>query len=293
MLKALFTHASEQIPHQAIVPADKSNQPAIRVAFWGRPNAGKSTLINHLLDAPRLLTSDVSGTTRDSIETPFSKNNNDYILVDTAGVRKKRVFQSAEKLSLLKALEQALLSDVIVLVCDVGEGITEQDASLAAQALAAGCALVIVVNKSDLLDKENRYRIQRGLDLRLGFLRQFEVLFVSAKNGTGLGKLLKAVQHAWQASRIQVSTPECTRLLQQAVIHHQPPLVAGGRIKLRYAHQGGVCPPRIIVYGSRVDKVTQEYRRYLENFFCKALSLVGTPLIFEFRRTGNPYHNTK
>ena len=267
----------------------KSLSDKVRVTFFGRPNVGKSTLINHLLGEDRLLSFNTPGTTRDSVAVDFSYAGTDFSLVDTAGIRRRKLDDGIEKISVLKALESALMSDVVVLVCDAEQSIESQDATLAARALAAGCALVVAVNKQDLINTDNRSILERSIDLKLRFLTSVSVCFVSAKHGQGLKRLLRAVKQASESARVQLATSKCTRLLQSAVTEHELPLVAGKRIKLRYAHQGGTCPPRFIVYGSRVEKIPSSYRRYLENFFCKRLNLVGTPVIFEFRRTENPY----
>ena len=269
----------------------RESEDSVHIAFLGRPNVGKSTLINRIVGQERLLTAAISGTTRDSIRVPFVRRNRRFVLVDTAGVKRRKAVESLEKLSILKALENALAADVVALVCDAGEGITDQDASLAAQALTAGCALVVSLNKSDLINEENKDHLRRSMDLKLRFLRRIDTVFLSAVSGKGIDALFKAVVRAWRSSYIDVSTPKCTRLLQQAVSRHQPPRISSGPVKLRFAHQGGVRPPRIIVYGNRVDKLSQDYRRYLENFFREQLHLVGTPLAVEFRRTRNPYHD--
>ncbi len=268
--------------------SQNTDETTIRLAFLGRPNAGKSTLINKILGEERLLTSDRGGTTRDSIAVSFKCNDIQFLLIDTAGIRRRKATTDAEKLSVLNAFENALASDVAILVCSAEE-VAEQDASLAAQALKAGCALVVALNKSDLISRDNRVALRDAIDRRLRFLRRFDIVFVSALNGSGIERLLRAAQKAWQAAQTRLTASQCTRMLQSAVSSHQPPLVGGGHVKLRYAHQGGVRPPRFIIYGSRVDRLTYSYRRYLENFFRKELHLVGTPLALEFRRTENPY----
>ncbi len=290
---ALLRALSEQAAHH---PDDFSELAAhspdsVRVAFLGRPNVGKSTLINRLLGEERVLTSAVPGTTRDSIAVPFVFGGEQFVLVDTAGVRRRsKVDARVEKFSVLKTLESVMLADVVVLVCDAADGITTQDAALADRAISAGRALVVAVNKQDLLsDDEARYKLERSRDLGLRFLRGVEVLELSALLDRGTKRLMRAVRRAHESAHVHVPTPQCTRLLKSAVQHNAPAMVSGGRVKLRYAHQGGTCPPRFIVHGSRVNDLPASYRRYLENFFREQLKLVGTPVVFEFRRTPNRF----
>ena len=263
----------------------------VRVTFLGRPNVGKSTLLNRLLDEERVLTSATPGTTRDCIEVPFVFNGTNFILVDTAGVRRRRkIDERVEKFSVLKALESVMRSDVVVLVCDAGDGVTSQDAALIGQVISAGRALVVAANKSDLIvDSGIRYKFERSRDLGLGFLHGIETLELSALQNRGIKRLMHSVQRAFDSARVHVATPKCTKLLNIAVERNQPPLVSGKRAKLRYAHQGGTCPPRFIVHGSRVDELPPSYRRYLENFFREKLKLIGTPVVFEFRRASNRF----
>ena len=270
---------------------DEDQSGGLRVTFLGRPNVGKSTLVNRLLGEDRVLTGSVPGTTRDSIATPFVFEADHFVLVDTAGVRRRgKVNDRVEKFSALKTLENVMLADVVVLVCDAADGITTQDKTLADRAVSAGRALVVAVNKRDLVgDDEARYRLERSRDLNLRFLRGVEVIEVSALLNRGMKRLMRAVCRAHESAHVHVATPKCTRLLRSAVEQSQPPMVSGGRAKLRYAHQGGTCPPRFIVYGSRVDDLPASYRRYLENFFRGRLNLVGTPVVFEFRRTLNRF----
>lgn len=238
-----------------------------------------------------MLTGDLPGTTRDSIVTPFGFNGDHFALVDTAGVRRRsKVDDRVEKFSALKTLENVVLSDVVVLVCDACDGITAQDTALADQAVSAGRALVVAINKCDLVrDSADRRQLDRSRDLKLRFLPWVEVLELSALSGQGTKRLMRKVVRAHAAAQTRVATPESTRLLRAAVEHYPPPLVAGKRIKLRYAHQGGIRPPRFIVYGSFADSLPAAYRRYLENFFRERLRLIDTPIVFEFKRTGNRF----
>ena len=287
---ALRDALAEQV---ALAPESSVGLPSdgLRVAFLGRPNVGKSTLLNRLLGEERMLTDAAPGTTRDSIAAPFVFQGRDFVLVDTAGVRRRsKVSVGVEKFSVLKTLESIVLADVVVLVCSAADGVTTQDASLADKAVAAGRALVVAVNKSDLLgDDETRHKLERSLDLGLRFLRGVEVLKVSALRNQGMESLMRAVRRAHESALVQVPTPACTKLLRSAVERNPPPASSGARAKLRYAHQGGNRPPRFIVYGSRVDALPASYRRYLENFFRERLKLVGTPVLLEFRRTPNRF----
>ena len=263
----------------------------LRVSFLGRPNVGKSTLLNCLVGKPRVLASEAPGTTRDSVFVPFEFNGDRFVLIDTAGVRRRsKVDNRIESFSVMKALESVMLSDVVVLVCDAGDGVTTQDASLAARVISAGRGLVIAVNKQDLVtDTESRHLVDRSLDLRFRFLSGIKAIELSALLNRGMKRLMYEVRRAYESTRVHVPTPMCTRLLNSAVQRNQPPLVGGKQVKLRYAHQGGTCPPRFIAHGSRVDRLPASYRRYLENFFRDRLRLVGTPVVFEFRRTSNRF----
>ncbi len=285
---ALRSALAQQAEHR---PDDLETTGGVRVTFLGRPNVGKSTLLNRLLGEERTLTGAAPGTTRDSIAAPFTFNGRDFVLVDTAGVRRRsKVDARVEKFSVLKTLESVMLADVVVLVCDAADGVTSQDAALAGRAVAAGRALVVAVNKNDLLgDDQSRRKLERSRDLGLHFLRWAEVVTLSALLNRGMKRLMNAVCNACESARARVPTPRCTRLLLSAVERNQPPMVPGGRVKLRYAHQGGTRPPRFIVYGARVNGLPASYRRYLENFFREQLKLVGTPVVFEFRRTPNRF----
>ena len=276
---------AEQAAQYPDAVAVSSAPDGLRVTFLGRPNVGKSTLLNRFVGEPRMLTGDTPGTTRDSIAVAFTFGGDRFVLVDTAGVRRRsKIDGRVETFSVLKALDSAMLSDVVVLVCDAGEGITTQDAALAGQVTSGGRALVIAVNKRDLAaDAQSRRQLERSRDLRLRFLPGVEVLEISALLGQGMGRLMREVRRAYESARVRVAASACTKLLSAAVQDHQPPLVAGKRIRLRYAHQGGTCPPRFIVHGSRTDSVPVSYRRYLENFFRERLKLTGTPVILEFR----------
>ena len=262
----------------------------IKLAIAGRPNVGKSTLVNRLLGEERMLASDVPGTTRDSISARFERNGQQYLLMDTAGIRRRsRVNDAVEKFSIIKTLQAIEQSHVTVLVLDARQGISDQDANLLGLIVDSGRALVMAVNKWDHLDMEIRTQIKRDLERRLGFLDFAKIHFISALHGTGVGELLGSVCAAYQSATRKLATPELTRILEQALADHQPPLVRGRSIKLRYAHQGGHNPPLIIIHGNRIEHVPEDYRRYLVNVYRKRLDLWGTPIRIEFRGGENPY----
>jgi len=263
----------------------------IRIAVVGRPNVGKSTLTNRMLGEERVLAFDQPGTTRDSIYIPLQRNDEDYVLIDTAGVRRRsKVNEAIEKFSIIKTLQAINDAHVALLVLDAHCGeVSEQDATLAGHIIESGTALVVVINKWDGLDDAQREWFRKQLDRRLPFLDFAERYFISALHGSGVGDLFEAIRTAYQAAIIKVATPELTRMLEQAVYEHQPPLVRGRRIKLRYAHQGGQNPPVIVVHGNQTSRLPHTYKRYLANYFRKALRLVGTPIRMEFRTGDNPY----
>ncbi len=262
----------------------------IRVAVVGRPNVGKSTLINRLLGEERLIAFDQPGTTRDAVFVPFERDGRRYMLIDTAGVRRRaRVEEAIEKFSVIKALQAVDSANVVIGVIDAHDTVAEQDASLFGMVAERGRALIIAVNKWDNIPMDKRDEIRAGLDLRLPFLDFAPVHFISALHGTGVGELMRAVSHAYDASMREMATPELTRVLELATQQHQPPLVRGRRIKLRYAHQGGRNPPIIVVHGNQVQHVPDAYRRYLANTFRKHFRLEGSPVRVEFRADDNPF----
>lgn len=262
----------------------------IRVAVIGRPNVGKSTLINRLLGEERLIAFDQPGTTRDAVFVPFEREGRRYTLIDTAGVRRRaRVEEAIEKFSVIKALQAVDSAHVVIGVIDAHDTVAEQDASLFGMVAERGRGLLIAVNKWDGIPTDKRNEIRTGLDLRLPFLDFAPIHFISALHGTGVGELIRAVAEAFDASMREMPTPELTRVLETAVQQHQPPLVRGRRIKLRYAHQGGRNPPIIVVHGNQVQHVPDAYRRYLANVFRKNFRLEGTPVRVEFRSDENPF----
>jgi GTPase len=267
--------------------ADKGHP---RVAVVGRPNVGKSTLVNALVGEERVITFDHPGTTRDPIEVPFERGGRRYTLIDTAGLRRRgKTGEAVEYFSIVKALQAIEASSVAILLLDGASGITEQDAHVAGYVLERGRAVVLAVNKWDAADKEARSRMKMELAWKLGFLGFAETHFVSAKEGRGLGPLLRSVDAAYAAAMARLATPKLTRALIAAIERQSPPRVGRFRPKMRYAHQGGVNPPRIIIHGNSLDEVPESYKRYLEGFFRDKFSLVGTPMSIEFRTGRNPY----
>jgi len=266
------------------------NERELRIAVVGRPNVGKSTLINRLIGEDRLVVFDQPGTTRDSVSVPFERNDRKYELIDTAGIRRKsKVHEAIEKFSIIKALQAIERAQVVIAVLDAHEGVTEQDVSLLGLILERGRALVVVTNKWDGLSASDRKHVRDELDRRLPFLDFAERITISALHGTAVGDLLPAVERAYRAATRDLSTNELTRELESAVTAHPPQLVRGRRIRLRYAHQGGRNPPVIVIHGNQTDKVPEAYRRYLINRFRKAFKLKGTPVRLAFKTGKNPY----
>ena len=263
---------------------------AIRIAIVGRPNVGKSTLVNRLLGEERVIASEAPGTTRDRILVPFRRDGRDFLLIDTAGVRRRaRIEDVVERVSVAKTLQAIEEAHVVVLVLDAHDAVTEQDASVLGIALERGRALLIAVNKWDGIAPEQREQIRRQLALRLDFAPFVPLHFISARHGTGVGELMGAAVRAFDAAMREMPTPALTRILEQAVSAQPPPLVRGRRIKLKFAHQGGRNPPRIIVHGNQTAAVPEAYGRYLANVFRKAYELYATPVVLEFRTDANPY----
>ncbi len=269
---------------------EEEQDKGIQIAVVGRPNVGKSTLVNRLLGEERVVVFDKPGTTRDSIHIPFENEGKRYTLIDTAGVRRRaRISEVVEKFSVIKTLQAMDQANVVLLVLDAQQGIADQDAGLAGHVIESGRALIVVINKWDGLSPHERERIKSEMQRRLPFLDFAEWRFISALHGSGVGHLLSAVDSAYRSATIDMKTPELTRILEDAVQEHQPPLVRGRRIKLRYAHQGGKNPPLIVIHGNQAEDVPASYHRYLVNRFRTVLRLRGTPLRIEFRTGGNPY----
>lgn len=262
----------------------------IKLAIVGRPNVGKSTLINTLLGEERVIAFDMPGTTRDAIEIEFDRGGKQYTLIDTAGLRKRgKVFEAIEKFSVIKTLQAIEASNVVLLMIDAQQEVSEQDAHIAGFILETGRALVVAINKWDGLDEDQREKIQREFDRKLRFLSFARVHTISALRGQGINTVLRSVNAAHAAAFSKLSTPRLTRELQAAVEQQPPPRKGIFRPKMRYAHQGGQNPPLIIVHGNALDQIPDSYRRYLENRFRDAFELAGTPLRIEFKSSYNPY----
>jgi GTP-binding protein len=270
--------------------SDGPDAGGIRVAVIGRPNVGKSTLINRLLGENRLVAFDQPGTTRDAVMVPFERDGERYTLIDTAGLRRRaRVEEAIEKFSVIKTLQAIETANVVVAVMDAHENVAEQDASLLGMAIEQGKALVLAVNKWDNIPAEQREEIRAQVEQRLKFADFAPIHFISARHGSGVGELLRTVREVYAAAMRDMSTPELTRVLEAAIVSHQPPLVSGRRIKLRYAHQGGRNPPVIVIHGNQTDHVPDAYRRYLVNVYRQAFDLEGTPVRVVFRAEENPF----
>ncbi|MEO5342032.1 MAG: ribosome biogenesis GTPase Der [Gammaproteobacteria bacterium SHHR-1] len=271
-----------------------ASEEGIKIAVVGRPNVGKSTLVNRLLGEERVVAFDQPGTTRDSIFIPFQREGKAYTLIDTAGVRRRaRVSEAVEKFSIIKTLQAIETANVVILVLDARDGVTEQDATLAGHIIDSGRALVVAVNKWDGMGHQERDQVKAALQRKLPFLDFAAWRYISALHGSGVGHLPGLVDEAYRNAVRDLATPELTRLLEQAVFDHQPPLVHGRRIKLRYAHQGGRNPPVIVIHGNQTEALPDAYRRYLNNYFRQALQIRGTPIRLELKTGENPFAGRK
>ena len=266
----------------------------IKLAIVGKPNVGKSTLTNRILGEDRVVVYDMPGTTRDSVHIPLTRDEREYVLIDTAGVRKrKKVSEAVEKFSIVKTLKAIEEANVVLLVIDAREGIADQDLSLLGYVLNSGRSLVIAVNKWDGLDTDVKDDIKRELDRRLGFVDFARLHFISALHGTGVGNLFESVNEAYRSATKRINTSMLTQIMEMAQDDHQPPLVRGRRVKMKYAHAGGYNPPVIVIHGNQVDDLPSSYKRYLMNYFRKALDVMGTPIKIEFREGANPFEGKK
>jgi GTP-binding protein len=262
----------------------------IKLAVAGRPNVGKSTLINTWLGEERLVAFDLPGTTRDAISVPFERNGQKFELIDTAGLRRKgKVFEAIEKFSVVKTLQAIESANVVLLLLDATQGVTDQDAHIAGYILESGRAVVLAVNKWDAVDDYQREQVQRQIETRLAFLKFAPLHFISAIKRQGLGPVWKAIADAYRSAMVKMPTPVLTRLLLEAVQFQQPKRSGMFRPKLRYAHQGGMNPPVIVVHGNSLEHVTDAYKRFLEGRFRKEFNLTGTPLRVEMKTSKNPY----
>lgn len=288
----LLAKVDEMLP-----PAEDDNpevEKGISIAVVGRPNVGKSTLVNRLLGEDRVVVFDEPGTTRDSIYIPFERNGEKFTLIDTAGMRRRsKVSLVIEKFSVIKSLQAIEKANVVIYLIDASEGITDQDAHLLGLVLEAGRALIIGLNKWDGLSVDQKNNVKRTLDIKLSFVDFAQKHPISALHGSGVGKLFDVVHELYDAAMIDMSTPTLTRILKNAVTTHQPPLVQGRRIKLKYAHQGGRNPPIVVIHGAQTDALPGAYKRFLMNYFREQLGLKGTPIRLEFKSPVNPFEGVK
>ncbi|OBT17229.1 ribosome biogenesis GTPase Der [Vibrio sp. UCD-FRSSP16_10] len=262
----------------------------IKLAIIGRPNVGKSTLTNRILGEERVVVYDMPGTTRDSIYIPMQRDEREYVLIDTAGVRRRRrINETVEKFSVVKTLKAVEDANVVLLVIDARENISDQDLSLLGFALNAGRSIVLAVNKWDGLDYEVKERVKKELDRRLGFVDFARIHFISALHGTGVGNLFESVQEAYKSATTRVGTSVLTRIMKMATDDHQPPLVRGRRVKLKYAHAGGYNPPIVVIHGNQVNELPASYKRFLMNYYRRSLDIMGTPIRIQFQSSENPF----
>lgn len=262
----------------------------IKLAIVGRPNVGKSTLTNRILGEDRVVVFDEPGTTRDSVYIPMERDGQEYILIDTAGVRRRgRIGEVIEKFSVIKTLQAIEDANVVIMVVDARESISDQDLSLLGFVMNAGRSIVIAINKWDGLESDARDWVKQELDRRLGFVDFARIHFISALYGTNVGNLFESVQEAYASATKRVSTAKLTRIMESAIDEHQPPLVRGRRVKMKYAHAGGYNPPLIVIHGNQVTNMPESYKRFLTNYFRRSLDLMGTPVKIEFRAGDNPF----
>jgi GTP-binding protein len=293
-LEAMMKAVDSILPEQTESKDPEEDIDRLRLAVIGRPNVGKSTLVNRLLGEERVMAFDQPGTTRDTIHVMLERDGQKYELIDTAGVRRRsKITGVVEKFSTIKALQAIERAHVVVLMLDASEGLTDQDTTLLGHVLTQGRAMVIALNKWDGLDPDHRKQVKSELDRRLQYVTWAQRVTLSALHGSGIQELMRAVKTAWRSALMDLSTPELTRVLQQAFDAHQPPMKLGRTAKLRYAHLGGKLPPRIIIHGSRTDTIPDGYRRYLVNKFISHFKLKGTPLVIQFRDSDNPYKDRK
>ncbi|MDQ2702212.1 MAG: ribosome biogenesis GTPase Der [Pseudomonadota bacterium] len=293
-LDTLLAEVLATLPQDGDAQVLDNDPDRIRIAFVGRPNVGKSTLVNRILGEERMIASDVPGTTRDSIAVDLERDGRKYRLVDTAGIRRRsKVEEAVEKFSIVKTLQAIEHCQVAVIMLDATEGVTEQDASVLGAVLDAGRALVIAVNKWDGQSDYQRKQTEALLARKLSFVEWAEAVRISALHGSGLRELFKAVHRAHASATRQFSTADVTRALETAIEAHPPPVVRGHAAKLRFAHPGGENPPTFVVHGTRLRTLAESYRRYLENYFRKRFKLVGTPVRFVFKEGENPYKDKK
>ncbi|MFZ7239668.1 ribosome biogenesis GTPase Der [Avibacterium avium] len=279
-----------QLLDEALAEEESEQEQNIKIAIVGRPNVGKSTLTNRILGEDRVVVYDLPGTTRDSISIPMERDGQQYTIIDTAGVRKRgKVHLTVEKFSVIKTLQAIQEANVVLLTIDAREGISDQDLSLLGFILNTGRSLVIVVNKWDGLDQEVKDRVKSELDRRLDFIDFARVHFISALHGSGVGNLFDSIKEAYACATQKMTTSMLTRILQMATDEHQPPMVSGRRIKLKYAHPGGYNPPIIVVHGNQIDRLPDSYKRYLSNYYRRSLKIIGSPIRLIFQEGSNPF----
>jgi GTP-binding protein len=279
-----------------VVPAPviEEEDPGIKLAIIGRPNVGKSTLTNRMLGEERVIVFDQPGTTRDSISIPLERMGKKYTLIDTAGIRRRgKVFEATEKFSVVKTLQAIESSNVVIFLIDAREGVTDQDLRLLGFIVDSGKALVLGINKWDGMTDAERDKTRATIDRKINFLDFARTHFISALHGSGVGTLFGSVEEAWESANKKLSTPQINKILRDAVLAHNPPLVHGRRIKLRYAHTGGHHPPLIIIHGNQVNELPETYQRYLIKTFQTRLKLVGTPVRVQFKKSDNPFRDRK
>ena len=292
-VKSLMESVLEPFP-EIDLESTQAGDRGIKIAVVGRPNVGKSTLVNRMLGEERVVVFDMPGTTRDSIYIDYEREGKKYTLIDTAGIRRrKNVTLSVEKFSIVKTLQSVGDANVVVLLIDAHEGLVDQDMHLMGSAIDAGRALVVAINKWDGLEVDKKDWIKSELKRRLRFVEFADIHFISALHGTGVGHLYESIGNAYSSATDKLSTNRLTKILEDAVIEHQPPLVKGRRIKMRYAHAGGKNPPVIVIHGNQVDDIPNHYTRYLENTFRRVLDLHGTPVRIEYRSGDNPFAGKK
>ena len=306
LLEQALTPLAEEFPDMQVQPKEVheeldaeqqlerlKNLP-IKLAIVGKPNVGKSTLTNRILGEDRVVVFDMPGTTRDSVYIPLERDGREYILIDTAGVRRrKRVADAVEKFSIVKTLQAIEEANVVLMVIDAREGIADQDLSLLGYILNSGRSLVVAVNKWDGLSTDLKDDIKRELDRRLGFIDFARLHFISALHGSGVGNLFESVIEAYDSATQRVGTAMLTQIMEMAQAEHQPPMVRGRRVKMKYAHAGGYNPPVIVIHGNQVDDLPGSYKRYLMNYYRKSLKVMGTPIKIEFREGANPFEGKK
>ena len=290
----LLVRVEQLLPAEEVLNAEDESKRGISIAVVGRPNVGKSTLVNRLLGEERVIVFDEPGTTRDSIYIPFERDGKQFTLIDTAGMRRRsRVSETIEKFSVVKSLQAIEKANVVIYMIDASEGIADQDAHLLGLVLEAGRALIIGLNKWDGLSISQKETVKRHIEVKLSFLDFAEKHPISALHGSGVGKLFDVVHKLYESAMLDMSTPVLTRILKEARTAHQPPIINTRRIKLKYAHQGGRNPPIVVIHGVQTDALPISYKRYLMNYYRDKLKLSGTPIRLEFRSPVNPFHGQK